>query len=254
MADASSLPLQGKVALITGSVRRNGRAMALALAGDGAAIVVHAKNSGDEAAAVAKEIEECGGRAMVHLADVADEAAVQGMIDAIVAKFGRLDILINNAANRNQVPFAELTLENWDAVMDVVLGGAFLCSRAAIPHMIAAGGGTIINIGGLTGHTGAHGRAHVVTAKAGLVGLTKALAVEFGAKGITVNCVVPGQIGGVRSATSGELAPKPGGDLNVVGRMGTFEEVAAMVRTLCLPTGQYITGQTIHINGGKYMP
>ncbi|MCH8096655.1 MAG: SDR family oxidoreductase [Proteobacteria bacterium] len=260
MADASSArsekvgPLEGKVALITGSVRRNGRAMALALANDGAAIVVHARNSADEAHAVAREIEASGGRAMVHLADVADEAAVQGMIDAIVAKFGRLDILINNAANRNQVPLAELTLESWNEVMGVILGGAFLCSRAAIPHMIAGGGGTIINIGGLTGHTGAHDRAHVITAKAGLVGLTKALAVEFGAKGITVNCVVPGQIGGARSATSGIPAPKPGGDENVVGRMGTFEEVAAMVRTLCLPTGAYITGQTIHVNGGRFMP
>ena len=260
MADASYArsekvgPLEGKVALITGSVRRNGRAMALALAGDGAAIVVHARNSADEAHAVAREIEASGGRAMVHLADVADEAAVQGMIDAIVAKFGRLDILINNAANRNQVPLAELTLESWNEVMGVILGGAFLCSRAAIPHMIAGGGGTIINIGGLTGHTGAHDRAHVITAKAGLVGLTKALAVEFGAKGITVNCVVPGQIGGARSATSGIPAPKPGGDENVVGRMGTFEEVAAMVRTLCLPTGAYITGQTIHVNGGRFMP
>ena len=260
MADASYArsekvgPLEGKVALITGSVRRNGRAMALALAGDGAAIVVHARNSADEAHAVAREIEASGGRAMVHLADVADEAAVQGMIDAIVAKFGRLDILINNAANRNQVPLAELTLESWNEVMGVILGGAFLCSRAAIPHMIAGGGGTIINIGGLTGHTGAHDRAHVITAKAGLVGLTKALAVEFGAKGITVNCVVPGQIGGARSATSGIPAPKPGGDDNVVGRMGTFEEVAAMVRTLCLPTGAYITGQTIHVNGGRFMP
>ena len=260
MADASYArsekvgPLEGKVALITGSVRRNGRAMALALANDGAAIVVHARNSADEAHAVAREIEASGGRAMVHLADVADEAAVQGMIDAIVAKFGRLDILINNAANRNQVPLAELTLESWNEVMGVILGGAFLCSRAAIPHMIAAGGGTIINIGGLTGHTGAHDRAHVITAKAGLVGLTKALAVEFGAKGITVNCVVPGQIGGARSATSGIPAPKPGGDENVVGRMGTFEEVAAMVRTLCLPTGAYITGQTIHVNGGRFMP
>ena len=260
MTDASSPrteetgPLEGKVALITGSVRRNGRAMALALAGDGAAIVVHARNSADEAHAVAREIEASGGRAMVHLADVADEAAVQGMIDAIVAKFGRLDILINNAANRNQVPLAELTYQSWNEVISVILGGAFLCARAAIPHMIAAGGGTIINIGGLTGHTGAHHRAHVITAKAGLVGLTKALAVEFGAKGITVNCVVPGQIGGARSATSGIPAPKPGGDENVVGRMGTFEEVAAMVRTLCLPTGAYITGQTIHVNGGRFMP
>ena len=260
MADASYArsekvgPLEGKVALITGSVRRNGRAMALALAGDGAAIVVHARNSADEAHAVAREIEDSGGRAMVHLADVADEGAVAGMIDAIIANFGRLDILINNAANRNQVPLAELTLESWNEVMGVILGGAFLCSRAAIPHMIAGGGGTIINIGGLTGHTGAHDRAHVITAKAGLVGLTKALAVEFGAKGITVNCVVPGQIGGARSATSGIPAPKPGGDENVVGRMGTFEEVAAMVRTLCLPTGAYITGQTIHVNGGRFMP
>jgi 3-oxoacyl-[acyl-carrier protein] reductase len=120
--------------------------------------------------------------------------------------------------------------------------------------MVKAGGGRIINIGGMTAHTGAAERAHVSTAKAGLVGLTKALAVEYAAKGITVNCVAPGKIGGKRSATSGKGGAIPGGGHPLVGREGTFEEVAAMVRTLCLPTGGYVTGQTIHISGGLYLP
>jgi 3-oxoacyl-[acyl-carrier protein] reductase len=120
--------------------------------------------------------------------------------------------------------------------------------------MIAAGGGTIVNIGGMTAHTGASGRAHVSTAKAGLVGLTKALAVEFADNGITVNCVAPGKIGGRRSATSGKGGQIPGGGHPLVGREGTFEEVAQMIRTLCVPTGKFITGQTIHVSGGLYLP
>ena len=120
--------------------------------------------------------------------------------------------------------------------------------------MVAKRHGTIINIGGVTGHTGAFGRAHVSTAKAGLVGLTKALAVEFGASGITVNCVVPGKIGGPRSAGSGKGGAIPGGGHALVGREGEPEEVAAAVNLLCGPGGRYITGQTIHVSGGIYLP
>ena len=120
--------------------------------------------------------------------------------------------------------------------------------------MIAAGGGTIVNIGGVSAHIGARNRAHVITAKAALIGLTKAIAVEFAERGITANCVVPGKIGGERSRTSGESPPMGGGAAPLVGREGTPEEVAAVVRQLCLPTSRYITGQTIHVSGGMYLP
>ncbi len=246
--------LAGKVALVTGGVRRIGRATALALADEGASIVINARSSLDEARDAAAEVAKKGVRSTAILADVTDEAQVAAMVAQTVKEFGRLDILINNAGIRKDAVVTEMTLADWRAVMAVVLDGAFLCARAAIPHMIAAGGGTIINIGGMTAHTGASGRAHVSTAKAGLVGLTKALAVEYAPQGITVNCVAPGKIGGKRSATSGKGGQIPGGGHPLVGREGTFEEVAQMVRTLCVPTGKFITGQTIHVSGGLYLP
>ncbi len=246
--------LKGKVALVTGGVRRIGRATALALAAEGAAVVINARSSLDEAKDAAAEVAKTGVKSKAILADVTDEASVNAMMAEIVRDFGRLDILITNAGIRKDAGLVEMTLADWRAVMAVVLDGAFLCARAAIPHMIKAGGGTIINIGGMTAHTGAAGRAHVSTAKAGLVGLTKALAVEFADKGITVNCVAPGKIGGKRSATSGKGGQIPGGGHPLVGREGTFEEVAQMIRTLCVPTGKFITGQTIHVSGGLYLP
>ena len=253
MSKTQLFDLDGKIAFVSGASRGIGEAIAHLLAQQGAHVIVSSRKLAD-CEVVAERIRAAGGKAEALACHVGRMEDITAAFDTIRSRHGRLDILINNAADRNQVPLSELTYRNWNQVMAVILGGAFLCSRAAIPHMIAAGGGTIINIGGLTAHTGAHDRAHVITAKAGLVGLTKALAVEFGDKGITVNCVVPGQIGGERSATSGDPAPKPGGEANLVGRMGTFEEVAAMVRTLCLPTGGYITGQTIHVSGGRFMP
>jgi 3-oxoacyl-[acyl-carrier protein] reductase len=254
MVTASGKALQGKVALVTGGVRRIGRAIALALAEEGCAVAINARSSREEAEAAAADVAKLGVRSGVFLADITKEADVAAMIADVVASFGRLDILINNAAIRKDSTLEEMTYADWRSVLDIVLDGAFLCARAAIPHMRKAGGGTIVNIGGMTAHTGAADRAHVVTAKAGLVGLTKALAVEFAGDGITVNCVAPGKIGGKRSATSGAGGKIPGSSHPLVGREGTFEEVAAMVRTLCLPTGKFITGQTIHVNGGLYLP
>jgi 3-oxoacyl-[acyl-carrier protein] reductase len=247
--------LEGQVAIITGGVRRIGRAIALALAAEGAAIVVNARSSKAEGDALVQELEAAGGRAFLHLADITDEAAVARMVEGVADVFGRVDILVNNAANRGEAPFTTISLAQWREILSIILDGAFLCSRAVVPRMLAQGRGTIVNIGGVTAHTGAYHRAHVVTAKAGIVGLTKALAVEFADKGITVNCVVPGKIGGQRSATSGESGGSvPGGGLPLVGRMGTSDEVAEVVRMLCLPTGAFITGQTIHVSGGLYLP
>lgn len=254
MANGLTGRLQGRVALITGAVRRSGRATALALAKEGASIVINARNSIEEAESVAREIAEIGSPALVHMADITDKAAVQAMIEECIARLGRLDILVNNAADRKQTPFLEITLHEWRHIVQIILDGSFLCAQASIPHMIRNGGGSIINIGGLTAHIGARDRAHVLAAKAGIIGLTKALAYEFADRGIRVNCVAPGKIGGVRAATAGDVAPSPGGQISPAGRQGTPEEVADAVCWLCLPTSAYITGQTIHVNGGLFMP
>ena len=247
MTDA---PLAGQVALITGGVRRIGRACALALAADGADIVVHARGSREDAEAVAQEVAAMGRRSMVALADVVDERAVEEMMAAVDARFGRLDILINNAALRSESHFLEMSYAAWREITGVILDGAFLCSRAALRRMVPRGHGRIVSMGGLSAHLGAAGRAHVGAAKAGLIGLTRALAVEFAPHGITVNCVVPGKIGGQRSAGAGKgIAGAP-----LVGREGVPEDVSRIVRMLCDPASSFVTGQSIHVNGGLFLP
>lgn len=247
---ATEQTLQGKVAIVTGSVRRLGKAMALAFARDGAAVVINARSSRGEAEKAAAEVEAAGAKAMVHIADIREEAAVKAMVDATIKQFGRVDILINNAAVRGEKPFVEMSFEEWRSVLDVVLNGAFFCSRAVLPHMVRNGWGRIINMGGVSSHLGTPHRAHVGAAKYGIVGLTKSLSAEFAPQGITVNCIAPGRIGGERSATSGAgIGHNP-----PVGREGNFDDVASLVRHLCQPANGYITGQTIHVSGGLYMP
>jgi 3-oxoacyl-[acyl-carrier protein] reductase len=246
--------LAGRVALITGGVRRIGRAIALALAREGAAVAVNAKSSESEAQETVRAIEQLGVKACAVMADVTDEAAVAAMVAQIEHELGPVDILVNNAALRRDAALAEMSFADWRAVMAVVLDGAFLTSRAVVPGMLAKGRGAIVNIGGVTAHTGAFGRAHVSAAKAGVVGLTRALAVEFGAAGIRVNCVAPGRIAGPRSTGSGKGGAIPGGGHPLLGHDGEVEDIAATVCFLCSPGGRYITGQTIHVNGGIYLP
>ncbi len=245
-------PLAGQVAVVTGASRRIGRATALALAQDGAKVVITAHRAQGEIEAVAADIERAGGQALALLLDVSDEASVAAAFEEIKTKFGRVDILINNAAIRKQSPFLEMPIEDWHAIMRVILDGAFHCCRAALPLMIANGGGTIVNIGGVTAHIGAANRASVSTAKAGLIGLTKALAVEFADRGVTVNCVVPGKIGGERSASAG--ASPISDSAILLGREGTVEEAAAVIRMMCQPGSRFMTGQTVHVSGGLYLP
>ena len=157
--------------------------------------MVNARSNRAEADAVAREIEAAGGKALVHIGDVADASHVQAMAETAIRHFGRIDILVNNAALRREKPFAEMSYAEWREIMNVTLDGAFHCVKACLPHLKKSGAGTIVNIGGLSAHTGAKDRAHVVTAKAGLIGFTRALAHDLAADGITVNCVVPGLIG-----------------------------------------------------------
>jgi 3-oxoacyl-[acyl-carrier protein] reductase len=243
--------LAGKVAIVTGAGRNIGRAIALALARSGASVLVNARSNRAEADEVVREIESLGREALVHIGDVADAKAMAAMAGAAVARFGRIDILVNNAALRREKPFAEMTHAEWREILDVTLDGAFHCTKACLPALRNSGAGTIINIGGLSAHTGAKNRAHVVTAKAGIVGLTRALANDLAADGITVNCVVPGLIGTPRPTGQ----PEPAHHLThqtVTGERGRPEDVAAIVRFLCSPAARYMTGQAIHANGGAY--
>jgi 3-oxoacyl-[acyl-carrier protein] reductase len=195
-----------------------------------------------------------GSSAAFYMADVTDAQQVDSLVRETIKHFGRLDFLVNNAAVRAETPFEQITFDEWRRIISVVLDGAFICTQACIPHMEKAGGGTVINIGGLTGHRGATGRAHVIAAKSGLAGMTKALALDLAPKKITVNCVVPGTIDsqrglpGVPERPAHRAAPPP------IGRRGEPEEIAAMVRMLCGPDARYVTGQSIHVNGGGYMP
>jgi 3-oxoacyl-[acyl-carrier protein] reductase len=244
--------LTGKVAIVTGAGRNIGRAVALALSDAGAFIVVNARSNRAEAEAVAGEIESRGGTAIVHIGDVADTGAVQAMADAATAQFGRIDILVNNAALRREKPFADMDYREWREILDVTLDGAFHCIKACLPALRRSAAGTIVNIGGLSAHTGAKNRAHVVTAKAGIIGLTRALAHDLADDGITVNCVGPGLIGTPRPKDR----PEPAHHLihqTITGARGRPEDVAATVRFLCYPGARYINGQAIHANGGAYL-
>jgi 3-oxoacyl-[acyl-carrier protein] reductase len=238
--------LDGKVAIVTGAARHIGCSIARTLSAAGAAVTVNFATSRDQAEETANGIVAEGGQAFAFRADVTSPDEVRNMVEATLDRFGRIDFLVNSAAIRNQSPFLEMSLDEWHRVLGVVLDGAFLCSQACAPHIIRQGGGAIVNIGGQGGHKGAADRAHVVTAKAGIAGLTKALAHDLASHGITVNCVAPGGIPDRKRGRNSRAT-------TILGRHGLPEEVAAMVRVLCGPESRYITGQTIHVNGGGSM-
>jgi 3-oxoacyl-[acyl-carrier protein] reductase len=249
---ATGWEFDGKVAVVTGAGRNIGRAIALALADGGAAIAINVRSNRTEAESVAREIETAGGKALVHVGDVADPVAVQALADAVVKRFGRIDILVNNAALRREKTFSEMSYAEWREIMDVTLDGSFHCVKACLPALRQSGAGTIVNIGGLSAHTGAKNRAHVVTAKAGIIGFTRALAHDLAEDGITVNCVVPGLIGTPRARDK----PEPAHHLThqtITGERGRPEDVAAAVRFLCGPGARYVNGQAFHANGGAYL-
>lgn len=242
-----------KVALVTGSAMNIGRAIALSLAADGYRIMTTARTSETEARETARLVREAGGEADTHMADISDHAQASGLVEATVRRFGRLDVLVNNASIRRQTPFLEMTPEEWREIMGATLDGAFYCARAAAPHIIAAGGGTIVNLGGISSHVGATGRVHAIAAKAGMVGLTRALAKELAAHDITVNTVVPGSIETIRGFAAGGNQGRAALPDSPLGRRGRPEEIAGMVAYLCSDKARYITGQSMHVNGGAYL-
>ena len=244
-------PLEGKVAVVTGAARNIGKATAKRLADYGVSVVVNAVQDREAADAVAHEIFEAGGRAIAHIADVTDEDAAQGLIDTAIKSFGGIDILVSNASIRAQKPFHKISLEEWHKTISVSLDGAFLCSRAAAPHMMKKKWGRIITLGGVSVFIGTPNRAHVMASKAGLIGFTRGMAVELAPYNITCNVISPGHIDTERPASAGErpaLTVKP-----PIDRFGDVNEIAGMVHYLCLPEANYITGQTMHVNGGLYL-
>ena len=245
--------LAGRVALVTGAGRNIGRAIALELAAGGAAVVVNARSNIAEAESVAGEIAAAGGTALPVTGDVADADAVGRMVAAGAARFSRIDYLVNNAAMRGEKPIAEMTYAEWRKVFDVTLDGAFHCVKACLPYLKQSGAGAIVNIGGLSGQTGSKDRVHVVAAKSGLVGLTRALAHDLAADNVTVNCVAPGLVATARPKDFVEPQHHQVHH-TLSGKRGEPQDIATIVRFLCGPGARYLTGQTIHASGGAFIP
>ena len=241
--------LAGRVAVITGAGRSIGRAMALELAAGGCAVVVNVRSNRGEADGVVKDIEAKGGKAMTAVADVTDASAVNAMAAAALKKFGRIDYLINNVALRGEKHIDDMTFEEWRLVTGVVLDGAFHCVKACLPAIKKSDAGSIINVGGLTGAMGAPDRAHVVTAKAGIAGFSRALAMELAPCKITVNTLVPAML--ARPETPNEIPAHPVYTPRL-GRAGWPTDFAPLARFMVGPGARYMTGQTINVNGGTY--
>ncbi len=243
--------LEGKVALVTGSGRNIGRATVLKLAAEGANVVVNARANRAEAESVAAEARALGVQALPILADVSNKEQVDSMVSMALAQFGKIDILINNAAIRPQKPFAELTLADWERVRGVVLDGAFYCTRAIIPSMLENQYGRILFFTGDGAFVGTPKRAHVSAAKMGLVGLARSLASEFAPHNIRVNVVSPGSIDTSREHP--EWYPQarvPDASRIPLGRQGMVDEIAAACLFLVSDECGFITGQALHVNGG----
>jgi 3-oxoacyl-[acyl-carrier protein] reductase len=242
--------LDGKIALVTGSGRNIGRATVLKLASEGAHVVVNARSNQKEADAVVREAEALGVKALAVIGDVAKRDQAEAMVAKALARFGRIDILINNAAIRPHKPFTELTIEDWEGVRGVVLDGAIYCTRAAIPSMVANRYGRILFFTGEGAFVGGSGRAHVSAAKMGLVGLARGLASEFAPHNIRVNVVSPGSIDTSRANPEWYHGRPPSASGIPLGRQGHVDEIAATCLFLVSDDGGFITGQTLHANGG----
>ena len=243
--------LDGKVALVTGSGRNIGRATVLKLAREGANIVVNARSNEQEANSVAREVQDLGVKAISVIADVGKKNEVEAMAQKALNEFGRVDILINNAAIRPHKPFLEVSDDDWERVRNVVLDGAFYLTRALIGEMVKNKYGRVLFFCG-DGSISARGtgRAHLSAAKMGLIGMARGLATEFAPHNIRVNVVSPGSIDTRRDNPEWYGGHVPNAAGIPLGRQGHVDEIAATCLFLVGDDGGFITGQTIHVNGG----
>jgi len=244
--------LKDKVALITGASQGIGRATALAFTAAGAKVAAAARST-DKLAALVAEIEQAGGEALAVPMDVADAAQVKAGFQQVLAKFGRLDILVNNAAITRDTLALRMKLEDWDAVLRTNLTGAHLCIQQALGPMLKQRSGRIINLSSVVAESGNAGQANYVASKAGLIGLTRAMAVEVASRSITVNAVAPGFIETpMTDVLSQELKDKMKSFIPL-GRFGQDRDVAMAILFLASDEAAYITGQVLDVNGGLHM-
>ncbi|RXH57542.1 3-oxoacyl-[acyl-carrier protein] reductase [Granulicella sibirica] len=248
----STTDLTGRVALVTGASQGIGRAIALALAAAGATVALAARNE-EKLADVAGEIKTAGGTAHTFLLDIADEDSIKACAKSVVAQLGKLEILVNNAGITRDTLALRMKRKDWDDVLSTNLTGAFLMTQAAMSPMLKARWGRIINITSVVGETGQSGQANYAASKAGLIGMTRALARELAARSITVNAVAPGYI---ETAMTGVLTDEQKATMTThvpMQRVGTVDEIAHAVVFLASEGASYITGHTLDVNGGMYM-
>ena len=247
--------LEGRVVLVTGSSRGIGAEIAVKAAGEGATVAVHFRDAADGAARTLDRARAAGGDGDCFRADLADGAAAEGLVEAVLERYGRLDGLVNNAGRTQVGPFLQLPPEEWDAVIRTDLTAAYHTCRVAIPAMLEQGGGSIVNVASRLGQMGIPETAAYSAAKAGLIGLTRSLAREFGGRGIRVNAVAPGFT--VTEMTA-DLADTETGRQRMrdmpLGRFGRAEEVADAVLFLLSDASSLFLGQTLNPNAGGYMP
>ena len=244
--------LPDKVAIITGASRGIGRFVAVALAAQGAKVVASARNA-EALESLVAEIKAQGGDALAVVADVATEADANNLIEQAVATYGRVDILINNAGITRDGLLLRMKNDDWDAVLDTNLKGAFLCTRAAAKYMSKQRAGRIINISSVVGEMGNAGQANYCASKAGLLGLTKSVARELARRNVTVNAVTPGFIVTDMTENMTDKAREAMTEQIPLGRLGEAEDVANAVLFLASDQSSYITGQVLGVNGGMYM-
>ena len=247
------LNLTGKTALVTGGSRGIGRAIALALAGQGAAVALHYRGQTEAAQAVTEAIHRQGGKAAAFQADLARTGAPEALVQQVITQLGAPDILINNAAEFTDSAVADMPDEMWAQTLALNLTAAFACTRACLPGMQTRGWGRIISLSSQAAFVGSARHAHYAAAKSGLAGFTYSLAKEVGTQGITVNLVSPGRI--VTDMLAGQIPKREAEWIQQtpLRRLGQPEEVAGAVVFLASNAAAYITGTTIHVNGGLYM-
>lgn len=256
MPDTTAKPLAGRTALITGSGQNIGKAIALAYARQGANVVLNGHRNQAAIDAVAAEVRELGVGALAVLADVGDPAAVQSMVDQATKTFGSVDISVSNASLRLHTPFLDISLEEWQRIINSNLNASFYLARAVIPGMKQKGWGRIIHISGRDGFMPIPNRVHNITCKAGVYAMAKALALEFGPHGITANTVSPGLIDTTRDWTQYPQFRNGYGERIKeipVRRAGHVDEIAAACAYLASDDAGFVTGQVIHVNGGDVM-
>jgi len=246
------MPLSGRVALITGASQGIGRACALKLAAEGASVALAARSQ-EKLRELEQQISSNGGKAAAFVMDVANEEQIKAVFKAVVSQFGKLDILVNNAGITRDQLVLRMKRADWDAVLNTNLTSAYLCTQQAIGSMLKQRWGRIINITSIFGQIGQAGQANYASSKAGLIGLTMAIAREVGSRNITCNAVAPGFIETAMTAGLGEELKQNAVKMIPLGRVGTPEDVANAVAFLASDEASYITGHVLNVNGGMLM-